>query len=209
MYYNARCPLIYFYIFSDLLIRRARNRLKTGLIPIKNLTLTTIFNVDHRTRTFTIEEATAGCRERYHRHTRGLQYAMVSPIPSTKSFSNQPLSGRNRCMQPHNARAIPSTFSKPSTSSPAPHHHLCPIQTPCLSNAAGNGKPRRLSLVDAAALAHHMRISPACPRLSRPPQTRAPPAHSAFMTKNREYRVLRTSPTPPRCMACTQWAPPP
>ncbi|KAJ7871330.1 hypothetical protein B0H13DRAFT_2669628, partial [Mycena leptocephala] len=58
-------------------IRRARNRPKASLIPINNLALTTIFNVDHRAGTFTVQEATAGHRERHHRHTRGLQCSQL------------------------------------------------------------------------------------------------------------------------------------
>jgi hypothetical protein len=68
MWYDARCPLIFFHIFSDPLFRRARNRPKTSSIRINNLPFTTIFNVVRRARAFFLEEVTAGHRERDYRH---------------------------------------------------------------------------------------------------------------------------------------------
>jgi hypothetical protein len=114
-------------------------------------------------------------------------------------FSNQPLSGST---QPHSARNffnVSTAFARPLGTPPPPLPHSDPRACRMQRAAEASASQRRLFIKR-----EHLRHAPgslACLERTHLPCT-APPRR-----KNCEYRILCTSPTPPRCMACTAMGP--
>jgi hypothetical protein len=76
MFHDARCPLIFIYIFPGTYIGRARNHPKSIQMPINNLPLTTIFKMGCRAKYLTVDEAAAAQHRWTHTYNLGLRCAV-------------------------------------------------------------------------------------------------------------------------------------
>ncbi|KAJ7912285.1 hypothetical protein B0H13DRAFT_2271638 [Mycena leptocephala] len=144
-------------------IRRARNRPKTSLIPIKNLALTTILNIQCRTKAFAAEDAAV---ERCEPHPRG------TPTPIVES----------QRAQRHSAHATAARFLIPlCIFSCSPAAAFAP-PNPVFVECSGQRAPS----VSTSGGCNGARSSNArtsrTPSALSPARTRAPLAHSAYST---------------------------